>query len=273
MVRLHDLDVVTGPELAYRARGDVREHVDAEAHVRGRQHGHDASGLVEHALARAVEARRAAHDGHARPHRELHESWKRRCGREVDHHVRAEEAGARVGADRDADGADAGDLADVASERGRLARLDRAHDRHTRVRGEARDRLPHPAARAADRDLHARPAPRRPSASAIWRRVASPAGTSGSRTVALILPSAASAALAGAGFGSRNMTRWRSRSAKWDSRAPRRSPARIRSVTRLTSAGRTFDVTLMTPLAPAAIIPSVSASSPLMTVSRSPRRA
>ena len=51
--------------------------------------------------------------------------------------------------------------------------------------------------------------------------------------------------------------------ARWARRASSSFPSRARRVARVTWVGKTFDVTLMTPLAPTAIIGSVSASSPL----------
>ena len=69
----------------------------------------------------------------------------------------------------------------------------------------------------------------------------------------------------GPGFASRNIASCTGRSARCARRASSSFPSSARRVARVTSAGSTFDVTLMTPRAPTAIIGSVSASSPQRT--------
>src|SRR5581483_3269691 len=152
---------------------------------------------------------------------------------------------------------------------------DGPRDRGAVAHREAHHGAPHAPAGTDDSEAHQRDA--RPGASAAVTaattaaRVLSSTGTRGSRTVARIAPFAARAAFTGPGFASMNIASWTGISARCARRASSSLPSRARRVARVTWAGRTFDVTLMTPLAPTAIIGRVSASSPLRIASRSPK--
>src|SRR5690606_35917070 len=132
-------------------------------------------------------------------------------------------------------------LADVR----RARSVHRAHQLDVERRlGEPHDGAPHAPPRPEDGELHDRGSrSSAASASRMRARVASEAATRGSRTSAFIIPSMLRAALAGAGFGSRNIAPCSGKSDRCAARASSHAPFSAWVVTADTSAGSTLELT------------------------------